>query len=209
MQPIEFVEPLTVHELAPTCGPYLGGTQLQLTAGPLKAASNAYACRIGALTIPATVIDWNKLTCITPPLLVPDEVGLYRLEITNNMQDYSDGGRFFQYDALLVETIIPSAGPLAGGTKASITIHGACQMNLVCLFGSAAPTRATWESAHIVVCNSPRTSLLRGGHVPLRLGADGVILSTVLPFNYLPRAEVLHAAPSTVSAHGGTRCTAL
>lgn len=196
-----------MHDLAPSCGPTLGGTILHLTGGPVRRRASTLdmlACRIGHVMTQASRVDWNVLACVSPPITHPLGPGFYGVEVTGTKAESMAVGTF-RYINPVATLAVPPTGPLAGGTRLSIYVNIVCELGLQCIFGGKAPVAASRDSVNRITCTSPPADSLRGGHVALRLNAGGTVMATAVSYRYMPAAEVLSARPASVSELGGTR----
>jgi hypothetical protein len=156
----EYHREFNVTSLYPSKGPVAGGTVVTVTGTGFNrrtARLGYFGCRFGGIKVPATYISSTQLKCISPvaPAAFRD------VEVTTN-SIYSHGGvQFEQQETVRTFSILPSSGPITGGTM--VTVHGsnfhervaASHLpSIMCRFGLAR-TPATIVSTSMLLCRSP------------------------------------------------------
>ena len=151
-----YAEPI-VSSIEPNSGAALGGTPITIYGSGLLAASEFPICRFGPETsaglhanevVPASFvsgIDPPALRCVAPalPARMPAivYVSLDRQYWTSQQVSY------MPLESLGVVSVLPSSGPIRGGTRVAVTangLSGATPSELRCRFGSTT-VNADWD----------------------------------------------------------------
>jgi len=135
---------------------------------------------------------------------VPERgTGTVTVTASNNFgADASVGQLSFEYRAgMFVRSILPSHGPVSGGT--SVTLSGAGLLGGVdCMFGERAAAASVVDDAK-VVCMSPAGG--SPGELKLRVTSlDGAIVHDGLQYGYYEAPQITRVWPSQGSPLGGT-----
>ena len=236
-----FYEQPVLTGLRPKTGRAGGGTLVRLLGFGLDswAVSNYTRCRFGqgkdAPNTPLAGRTDTVLKCRTPP----SAVGTVPVEITLNEQDYAAAlpvAAFTFHADPLISAIVPSGGPVGGGTLVVISGSGFTPAvlteqglsDVTCRFGDAfSPhfqhtVRAQAATDGTVQCVTPTTQVVgypegRGGavHVSVALGGgsdgspnDGDFIGASPPVTFTYYTVVVDKLqPDGAPISGGTRVT--
>ena len=142
----EYVPAITVYSVLPQQGPVHGGTSIYVTGSYFSPASaQSSFCRFLSTTSPATLLTTTLLKCQTPALA---HAGYVAVELTTNLQDFSESGLRFLFVFVSVGSASPALVSQLGGTE--IIIRGSHftppnEDTLWCVFGTTGPALAIWE----------------------------------------------------------------
>lgn len=185
-----------------TAGPESGGTVVVLRAMYEVMPAAAGAIRFGDSVegIVSILIDeTQQLYCQTPP----HKPGIVSIFIDNGLVAFVDTGLSFTYFARpVVQTVSPSSGPVAGGTR--VVVAGTSfveSLNIVCMFG-AGSAPGTFVDVNHVQCITPPAL---AGAVPVSLSFNALDCSEAGPvFSYQEQPYVLSVSPNSGSSFGET-----
>ena len=142
-----------------------------------------YRCRFGGAEVNATYgAEHDELECISPVAVA----GIVTVAISLNAQQFSlSGAPFEYYEDPSISHLLPSAGPIEGGT--SITVFGAGfsrGADYRCKFhgGNATIVHAEMEDDARVACVVPAA--------PCGPGACAAVVRPVARFAFLPTEAV-------------------
>ena len=142
----------TVTGLIPTSGPIAGGTSVTITG---TGFTNASTVNFG--TLPAASVTFNSATSLTA-VSPAHAVGPVDVTVTTaGLTSATNPGDVFTYTngtAPTVTGLIPTSGPIAGGTSVTITGTGFTNASTVS-FGGTAATSVTFNSATSLTAVSP------------------------------------------------------
>ena len=154
--PFEYI-PTAVLSVSPAHGPIQGGTFLQLSGHSISPAKVGLECVFaGFMFVPAQFVSSTELQCRTPPSVTEATVSVQ----LSRAGLVLEGEAMFVYAREAVVTgLVPSSGPLRGGTV--VTINGRHlkqrRSDLFCRFGSSiVPARHLSRSG--LECVSPPLS---------------------------------------------------
>lgn len=160
-------------------------------------------CRFGAVAaLAASFVSGSELRCVSPA----QASGLYAIEITSNMQDFSASRLEYEYlEQWSVSSVSPHAGTVEGGALVAVAGSGFVRgPGLACRFGLGVPVAATWHSAGSLSCVSRPVG--RAGNVTLEVSmnnqdfsANGVLFEFLGPPSVRmvrPPKDPREAAPS-------------
>ncbi len=136
-----------IKYIEPTCGPERGYTQLIIYGENFidPGFDMVYCVFNGTIMMNATVYEPNRIKCSSPPVLDRygvnvNKVAFYDVSITLNRKDLSGPvKRFHYYKEVAVKTVVPSGGPIDGGTLVKLTGRGfrpVCACNVTVRFGT-------------------------------------------------------------------------
>ena len=131
----QYVAAPTVEAMSPLYGPIGGGTLVTISGKGFGFSTNA-ACRFGAHIVPAAYVSSEKLLCATPP----SSTETVPVHIRNWGYEFVDTKFTFAFAPVLyMDSIVPSHGPISGGTSVAIS-GGVFRSNVsyTCDFGGQA-----------------------------------------------------------------------
>jgi hypothetical protein len=152
-----------VLQIAPNHGPVAGGTLIVLIGSDFSQRSvllEYLHCRFNQTLVPATYLSPTELLCVTPE----HTEAVSSVEVTMNLQQFSDSGMLFEYYRVRLHHVAPLSGPMAGGTELIVSGEGfqpASYKGMWCWFAEAQRTEATYESSVEVRCKSPSSGLAK------------------------------------------------
>ena len=188
----------TVTSVNPLSGPSLGVTNVTVTGN--NYFGGATWCKFGTNSpISAFVQTSSIMYCLAPVM----SVGSVFVEASNNNFDFSTNlVPFTYYSPESVVSILPTSGPVAGGSVVTVTgTNFTASGTLVCRFGSTRVT-ATWSSATRLRCDSPASA---AGPVQLAVSNNNQDFSTTSStFTYYANPTVTSLAPTAGPVLGGS-----
>ena len=195
-----YISAVAVRLLDPPTGPEFGGSVISVLGSGMLLGSR---CRFGGIaSLSATLISAGELRCVSPA----QPVGIYAVEVTGNMQDFTHDGIEFRYTvATVVKLAQPVLGPLVGGTVVSVHGSGFVQgPGLVCRFGAMdVPVPAKWLSDELIECRSRARN--SAGNVTLEVSINNQDFSSSgVLFEYLSTPHVGVVRPGHGPVGGGT-----
>ena len=193
-----YQEEVLILALTPRSGPVHGGTNVSVIGTHLL---NGSMCRFGELAVTRAVwISYFEVVCTAPPLTE----GAYTVEVTSNMQEYTDSRLEFSYTPPVdVFKLEPELGPSRGGTKVRVGGENfEPNGGLACRFGDAAPVAARWISEVLLECTAPAHA---PGNVTLEVTAnDQDYSASAVLFEYYADVAVHAVLPPHGPVGGGT-----
>jgi len=187
----------TVTNVSPNTGPLAGGTSVTIT-GTNFAAPATVAFGSNAATNVA-VLNSTSITATTPAGVA----GSVNVAVTSNGQNGTLNSAFTYSSGPTVSSVSPNAGPLAGGTTATITGANFASPATV-MFGSAAATNVTVVSSTSISAVTPAGS---AGIVSVAVTSNGQTGTLNNAFTYAAAPIVISVSPSVGSTTGGTTVT--
>ena len=178
----------------------------------------AVNCRFGAgsydnelggghvMLSPASAHGSEGVRCASPAAL---PTGWSAVELESYGSALMTSGQFYVHPVLLVSEVVPSSGPVAGGTRVSVL--GASTLResstLRCRFESSGATApARFVARGQIECASPPSSSSGARHVEVSLNGQQWSNSGVA-FTYRPAAAVSSVWPVRGAMEGGTPVT--
>ena len=191
-------EPMeSVSAVSPSLGTLLGGTVVTVY-GQDFIDSELLFCRFGSNTVSATYLSAERINCIAPQSITAEMV---TVEVSNNGQDFTANGVLFQYHLHPVITeIVPSSGPIGGGTL--LEIHGENFTNstsMMCLFGDRPQRFATFINSSLITCLSSATPRMEDHDVIFQFtmnALDYYSNNQSLIWNFYPSPHIRYFVPS-------------
>ena len=127
----------SLTSVAPARGAAAGGTVVVVRGEGFRADVSGAACRFGTVTVPATVLDADRLRCVAPPAAAAGAAGGAAPEQEEedaavvSLEVSADGGHEFTASGVAfryfrprpIKSMAPHAGPRGGGTR--IAFRGA------------------------------------------------------------------------------------
>lgn len=152
----------------PASGPYGGGTSV-FVSGEHFSNSGALACSFDGFVVPARLLSVTVLQCESPPRHENDDVVV---EVATNGRDFTSDGQIFSFYRTKILAVIPSAGPVDGGTLVSIAGEGfSVSGDFVVRFGLV-EVQATLTSSAWLQCVTP--GQVEAGEVSISVATNGV-----------------------------------
>ena len=196
-----YVAAPTVTTVAPVKGPTVGGTKVTITGTHLAGAKEV---KFGSVSATNVVIVSSTSTTATAPAGVPGTVDVTVTTI-GGTSALSSADQYTYIAAPSVTKVEPGEGPLAGGTKVTITgtnFTGAKEVK----FGSVAAKSFTVVSATSITAESPAGSAGTVNVVVTTVGGKSAV-SSADDFTYVAAPTVTKVAPIEGPAAGGTKVT--
>jgi hypothetical protein len=190
-----------VTAVSPSSGPTAGGTSVTITGTGLTAASSVKFGTTNASSF--TVNSPTSITATSPA----EPAGTVDVTVNtpNGTSASSQADRFTFEAAPTVTAVSPNVGPLAGGTRVTITGTGFLGASAV-KFGSANATSVKVNSAASITATSPAGA---AGTTDVTVAAAGGT-SAASPsdqFLYQDAATVTGVSPNAGPTGGGTSVT--
>ena len=130
------------------------------------------------MSVVATVTTSTQLRCVAP---ARSSEGAIAFSVSNNGQEFAASPLEFTYVSVSVSRLSPTLGPTAGSSTVTVTGSGFLS-TATCLFGTAASTAATYQTANMLLCRSPVNG---AGSVAVEVSNNGVQYSASrVPFYY-------------------------
>ena len=212
-----------ISRLVPKTGPAAGGTQIRIQ-GVNLVHGDHYTCRFGEAVVPAELIQPSAtqgelplIQCVTPAITALSTSSVdVRVAVSLNNQDYTVDPIDFSYrEPTVVSHINPDAGPIAGGSR--VTVSGsqfATGDGFRCRFGDMPPVRAqlrgSFTLGYTLECYSPalnETLPADSGErrLPLEVTVnDQQYTFNGVPFRYFSPQSVDDILPTSGPVIGGT-----
>ena len=202
-----FHEVPTIVAVEPNRGPVEGGSVLTINGNHFSRHPVAsVTCRMGTLTVAATLRSENNLLCVAPA----NKVGFIIIEVSNNLQDFSNSRNAFHYQLLSLGQVQPFFASQLGGEE--LTLFGTYFMpphqhlqGISCLVGNSDPVVGRWESTTRVTCETQSTR--QEGPATISLQASYMLFKETVTLIFLPRPLVEGIAPLRGPVRGGTKLT--
>ena len=144
-----------VTAIEPYRGPSEGGT-LMILHGMHFSIGVVSVCRVGSVTVPATVLSSTMMECTTPA----NPPGYVSVEITNNLQDFSNSGILYHYHLVSIMQVFPHYTSQLGGDEITIVGNNFVpphEGELLCMIGTSTPVVARWDSENMLTCETQVT----------------------------------------------------
>ncbi|MEC8039081.1 MAG: IPT/TIG domain-containing protein, partial [Pseudomonadota bacterium] len=155
----------------PWSGPALGGTVV--TIGGAGLAQEALQCRFGAqAAVWASLHGGVGALCVAPP--APGVTGWVSVELLSHSEVLQSGSSFYVYPRIFVSAVVPSSGPVEGGTRLAVVGTSFRESaTLRCrVTESGAVAVARLVSSSQVECAAPASSGAGVRHVEVSLNAQ-------------------------------------
>jgi hypothetical protein len=213
---------VAIEELAPWLGPTQGGTHVVIS-GPGLARLPSLHCQFAPvsffdavamlpwLEVAASTFDSRQVTCRSPSGI---STGWSRVELVQLGKLLQSTGSFYVHASILISQIIPSVGPVGGGTRVVVFGSGFVTVTtLRCRFhtidqitiGRALPS-ADMSNATRIECSAPPSS--GAGSRALEVSMNGQQFSdSGITFTYYGLTAVSYVSPTRGAAEGGTPLT--
>ena len=189
----------TVTAISPAAGPMAGGSQVTITGTNLAGATKV---TFGSVAVTSFVSDTaGQLVVVSPKAAA----GTVNVQVTtpSGTSAAVAADKFTYVAAPTVTQLSPASGPVAGGTKVTIsgTNLGTAGTATV-KFGTAAAAIVTDSGSQIVV-----TAPAGSGAVSVTVTTPGGTATAASKFTYVAAPVATKISPTSGSAKGGTRVT--
>jgi len=194
-----YTEPPTVSGLLPDKGFSAGGEQVTVVGSNFSFSSNL-ECMFGTVAVPAMYVSSSQVMCSAPQHVAGSVNVTVRSDGIMGLLG-TDKIIFRFIETPTIDSIIPSAGPLSGGTMVKVlgSNFDASSVTARCLFGSISSPAVVLSSGELR-CTAPSS------------GVEGVVdfsvamtssdqLSGLVTYRYFNSFLVTGCSPS----HGSTR----
>jgi autotransporter-associated beta strand protein len=198
----EYVEAPTVTGISPNQGPTAGGTPVTITGTNLTGATSA---TFGGTAGTITGGDATHVYCTTPG----KPAGAVDVQVTTPGGTVTVAGGYTYLNAPTVSSIIPTEGPIAGGTPVTITGEN-FQVPAPCVttvsIGGVAPTLVVVVNNTTITCN---TGAHGAGTVDVQVTTPGGTGTLAGGYTYTAAAgpDITSVTPPAGSTLGGTPVT--
>eukprot|EP00966_Prymnesium_polylepis_P057238 1325765-Prymnesium_polylepis.1 len=126
------------------------------------------------------------------------------LQVSNSLDDLSDGGLLFEFVDFRITSLEPSFGPIDGSTLVSIRSHlfsPSATEGHFCVFGTLDPVGATFVDTGLIVCVTPQSAR---GALSVHLRLDAAIVEVPFVFSFEEPLPVVDLHPTSGPELGGT-----
>ena len=201
--PFRFTPRAAIYGIYPDQGSISGGSEVSVKGNNFfsSISSNTAICIFGSITVPASILSSEELTCVSPPASVDGEISL--LVSLNGVDLIQHRAILFHYlpnaKAMSIE---PSGGPFTGGTLVTVIGHSFGKaLATSCKFGSLYSDGIVYISEDTIQCMSP---IHPSGTVDFSVvtASDEVVSDVV--FVYYKPPVILFASPSSGPHQGKT-----
>lgn len=191
-----------VSEVLPTSGSIAGGTHVTITGTGLNAVQAVYIGGVEAVIDSASRSDTN-IAVVTPVL----DPGVWPVELELVVTgELLNTGRTFTVSNPVVDTLLPAAGSIAGGTSVTLTGTGLAAVLGVYIGGYEATIVSQSDTA-IVVTSPTSASNPGAGTWPVTLDlVTSVVIDTGKTFTFT-NPVVNTVLPDSGPVAGGTQVT--
>ncbi|GFH60968.1 hypothetical protein CTEN210_17444 [Chaetoceros tenuissimus] len=214
----DFLPLPTINNFFPIEGSFWGGTKVKLFGSGFQTKyPGSLRCKFGDGTSPAKYVNENEIVCKTPSLNGRENLGEnVTVGLTLNGVDFHvTSQKYFKYvgDNRII-AITPTAGPLSGGTRTSITILSTYNIEssrqVECHFGNVSvPALGVTTLGQLwnVQCLTPAKTIQVSGPVSVDFSInDGNDKTTsTIMYHYRPNPIVASVRPSYGFISGAVR----
>ena len=198
---ITYNEDPRISKLFPSSGPTEGNTPISVLGSNFQ-GNDMYCVFSDGSKLSAVPVTNTVLMCVTPPA----ELGVYTVHVEIDGYHSSTVAEYEYENALIAKMLVPSIGPVEGGTM--VTVFGQGFQNskgVLCKFGDYLVMRGEWISEASVGCLTPESDV---GNRTLEVSVNGVDFTLdALVFTFMPRLSIMGISPSVGPVEGGTRVT--
>jgi formylglycine-generating enzyme required for sulfatase activity len=195
-----FVGAPTIASVTPSGGPITGGTPITITGTNFYNGSAGATVTVGGVAATSvTVVNATTITAVTPA----GTAGAKTVSVTtpSSIANLSNGFTYFA--APTPSSVLPSGGPLAGGTAITITGTNLTGTTAVTV-GGAAATSVSVVSATTVTAITPAYS---AGVTSVSVTTPGGLAILYDSFTYFAAPTISSVAPNSGPTVGGTTIT--
>jgi hypothetical protein len=190
---------LAVHGVVPSSGSTAGGTEIRIAGAAFD--SSVFEVRVGAGVATALALEGaGVLRAVTPPGSPgPADVTV----LASGARSAGLSGGFVYEPDLVLRSVMPASGPVAGGTEVALYGEGFAD-GIEVFFGPvAAPLRAPVEAGRLRV----RAPAGAAGPVDVRLRHGSRVATLAGGFTYYDLPRLYRLAPDRGAVAGGTFVT--
>ena len=161
-------------------------------------------CRFGKVIVVAFVKSTTKIQCSSPPQV---DVGQVDVEVSmgDNVAFFASSLQFNYLENVIVSSISPRFGPMAGSTLIIIEGNGFLDTTtLSCKFGRVDPSvsAGTFINSNKISCVSPPNEM---GPTKIEVSVNGIDYSdSGQRFEYVENLRIMNLRPATGPTDGGT-----
>ena len=187
----------TVSGVSPNNRPVAGGTAVTITGSNFAAGATVTFGTVGATNV--VVVNSTTITATTPA----GSAGATIVKVTVGGQSGSLTSAFTYIASPTVSGVLPSSGPVAGGT--AVTITGAnFATGATVTFGGVAATNVVVVNSTTITATTPAGS---AGVVTVTVTMNGQSGSLAGGFTYIAAPTMSSVSPSIGPVTGGTAVT--
>jgi len=198
---VTYNEDPRIAKIFPSAGPIEGNTPISVFGSNFLGQSLLCVFSDGN-KVTALSVTPSVLMCVTPPA----QVGVYTVLVEIDGCESTTAAEYEYETALHAAGLVPSAGPVEGGTMVTILGDGfANSKGVLCKFGDYLVMRGEWISVSSVACITPESDI---GNRTLEVSVNGVdYTQEALLFSFMPRLSIFGIGPSLGPVEGGTSVT--
>lgn len=186
-----------IASIAPSSGPPGGGTSVTITGSGFAAGATV---NFGSVSAPfVTVVSPNQITTTSPA-----GAGAVHVTVTiGGVSSPSVAGDVFSYSSPVVTSVLPNAGPLAGGT--AVQINGSNFTSDAVVFFGTTQVPTTFVSPILLQAVSPPSNTTAASIVDVivQSSAGTSATSSADSFNYTNGPIIASLNPATGGTSGG------
>ena len=163
---------IKIQSVTPRHGPSSGLSQVILEGSGFMNVESLH-CKFDSQVVTATWLTENRILCLSPDYSSP--AGAVSLSVSNGGKDYFSAGVFTYFGRVIIETMLPTSGPYAGGTVVTLKGKGFIPLNsMKCRFAYVS-VAASYVNANTIKCVSPRFLLLSDEElIPVTASINGI-----------------------------------
>jgi hypothetical protein len=190
----------SIFNLVPSAASPRGESVVFLNGSGFITNSSSF-CRFNSILTPSTVYSPSSCSCVVPPGLL----GSVRVDFSVNGLDYANSDTFITIlEDSIVFALMPSSGPVAGGTFVTVSGINFASSNATCRFGNTM-VFAVEATPTTYVCKSPPSEPCTVA-VEVGTSSQGYTRNSV-KFNYLVIPLIISMYPSVVPSSSGSFVT--
>ena len=194
-----------VSSISPTYGSVTGGTSLWVTGSGFLPGANVSVG--GGACSQVTIVSSSSLTCLTP---VGTSGDAQDVVVTNSDGQSGNLSRAYTYYyPPTIEAVSPTSGPLAGGTRLTVTGTHFLSGNMTVTVGTRPCSSVDVVNANSLTCVVPMSA--QEGSVDVTVAISQTTFSSTLPssYSYQSGPSISMVSPAVGSVAGGTTLTIL
>ena len=204
-EPFVYTESISLDSLSPVEGSSTGGTTIVVSGSNFRFSADL-SCRFDDYVIPATFVDTNTVTCLSPAMNDLTSSSVF-ITVSNNGADYPASSLPFTYTSSpSITSLTPFRGSANGGT--AVTVTGAnFKSDMTCKFNDM-KVAANFLSSSSIVCVSPAPVSKIDQTMSFEVSSsqgDGDFTSSGQTFAYVTEFHVTGVSPSSGPKSGGTK----
>ena len=198
---ITYNEDPRISKLIPSTGPVEGNTPVSVFGSNFQ-GDNMFCVLSDGSKFSAVSVTNTVLKCVTPPA----ELGVYTIHVEIDGYHSLTAAEYEYESALIADMLVPSVGPVEGGTVVTVFGQGfQSSKGVMCKFGDYLVMRGEWISETSVGCITPESDV---GNRTLEVSVNGVDFSLdARVFTFMSRLSIMGISPSLGPVEGGTSVT--